>query len=128
MIDAAGVNRDPDSPYCEEFHKDSTGCYALVGYPDGREPLWRFRDGHSRTIEAPKNDAMATMQQFRSYVATRPRTVEYVSSRHRTETTAWRHAPVDVSPSLYEIIMGALLISAPIGWLAYWFWRWMGWL
>lgn len=123
MTDAAGIDREPGMGYCEEFHKDDSGCYALVVNPDGSK-LWRFRNGTDPTIEAPPHE-YDSMHRFRSAVMDEPHMTHYEFGwtnwkgiYSQTSYTPPRIAP-DISASVWSQIMGTLLILLPFV-IAYW--------
>lgn len=102
-----------DTPYCIEVKTYPEGCYALVGYSDGRPNLWRFRNG-METIEAP-GSKYVTMGHFREAVL---RGLKPVVRPH----IQWQ-TPYEDPPLLYSF-MGMLIIMTPIVAFCYA----MGWL
>ena len=130
MIDASGIDREPGMGYCSEFHKDESGCYALVVNPDGSS-LWRFRN-EEQTIESPP-EAHSSMHRFRSEVMDNPNMMQFGWTDWRGAFSSpcvrepWMTLP-DISTDPMSALVGAAIVTAPIALLAYAFWTWMGWL
>ncbi len=116
MRDAAGVDRSPYDPYCEEFCKNDVGAFALVRHPDGEPPIWRFRNLEV-TIEEPHQDGM-TMQVFKKIVSDHPALMKYSMSEimSNKRNPAAQPMSYDVPydpPRVFDQIIGTLILVLP---------------